>query len=326
MQFEIADLLGGIAFHKGMDISVPGVSDGELGLSDIVPFVAARTVPGNADHFEPFAGAGVKFVPRAGAGLELIQGEPLRFFYQVWAPIAKGAAKSYRSLNIEYVYGRLGAQDTKTIPDQLPLNQLDQGGSIINGKQILTADLPPGNYRLVMTLRDPESQSKSFRSINFSVVTAGGLVPAWNITEAAPAPGEMAWQRALCYSTQDKKQEALEWFRSAYTQDPLNERFRDKLIDLYFDRKDYGNVVQLYSRGGLRESTDEQTIVRLAESFLQLGDQAKAVAVMESGVTLNPKSATLQLGLADYYRRIGQAEKATAAEKRAKQLMASPTS
>jgi len=48
---------------------------------------------------------------------------------------------------------------------------------------------------------------------------------------------------------------------------------------------------------------------------------------MESGATLNPKSGSLQLGLADYYKRAGNAAKAAAAEQKGKQLMAaSPAS
>lgn len=325
LQFELADLLGSVAFHRDMEVTIPVAPASGVALSDIVPFIAARTVSGGARRMEPFTGAGVKFLPRAGGELQLIQGEPLRFFYQVWAPSA--SVKSDKPIDIEYVYGRLGAQDTKTVSDQLSLNQLDRGGSVINGKQILTADLAPGNYRLLMTLHDPESQAKTYRSFNFTIITAGGSAPAWDVSENNAEPGERDWQRALCYSVEGEKQQALEWFRSAYSEDPLNERFRDKLIDLYFEQKDYAKAVELYRSGGLRDSTDEQTIVRLAESFLRLGDQAKAVAVMESGTTLNPKSAALQLGLADYYRKAGNLEKADAAEKRGKQLMAaSPAS
>jgi hypothetical protein len=327
VEFELSNLLGQIAFHREVEVTIPAVPSSGLQVSNIVPFFSARTSNQLRRGNQPFTGAGVSFVPRAGGELQLVQGEPLKIFYQVWAPALVKAGNSDKKINVEYVYGRLGAEDSKTISDQIPVNQLDHGGSIVNGKQILTADLDPGNYRLVMTLHDPESQAKVYGSLNFSINASTMARPAWDISDESVTPGEADWQRGLCYLAENDKTHALDWFRSAYSEDPRNERFRDKLIELYFERQDYSKAIELYSRGGLSDSTDEQTIVRLAESFSKLGDLPKAVAVMESGATLNPKSASLQLGLADYYRRSGEAGKAAAAEQRGKQLMAaSPAS
>jgi GWxTD domain-containing protein len=327
LEFELSNLLGQVAFHREVEVTIPAVPSSGLQVSNIVPFFSARTSNQLRRGNQPFTGAGVSFVPRAGNELQLVQGEPLKIFYQVWAPALVKVENSDKKINVEYVYGRLGAEDSKTIADQIPVNQLDHGGSVVNGKQILTADFDPGNYRLVMTLHDPESQAKVYGSLNFSINASTMAAPPWDISDESVAPGEADWQRALCYLADNDKAHALDWFRSAYSEDPRNERFRDKLIELYFERQDYDKAVELYSRGGLSDSTDEQTIVRLAESFSKLGDLPKAVAVMESGATLNPKSASLQLGLADYYRRSGQASKAAAAEQKGKQLMAvSPAS
>jgi GWxTD domain-containing protein len=327
IEFELSNLLSQVAFHRDVEITIPPVPSSGLQVSTIVPFLTARTSGQRPRDNQPFTGAGVSFVPRAGGELQLVQGELLKFFYQVWAPSLANAGNSDKKIDVEYVYGRLGAQDSKTITDQIPLNQLDGGGSVINGKQILTADLDPGNYRLVMTLHDPQSQAKVFGSLSFSINASTLAAPAWDISDESVSPAEARWQRALCYLAVNDKAQALNWLRAAFDEDRLNERYRDKLIELYFERQDYGKATELYSQGGLSDSTDEQTIVRLAESFSKLGNLPKAVAVMESGATLNPKSASLQLGLAAYYRRTGNPDKAAAAEQRGKQLMsASPAS
>ena len=327
IEFELSNLLTQVAFHRGVEVTIPRVPATGLQISTIVPFVSAHTSNHQGRENEPFTGAGVTFSPRAGSELQLVQGEPLRFFYQVWTPGLAKPIDRDKKIDVDYVYGRLGAQDTKTISDQIPLNQLDHGGSIINGKQILTADLDPGNYRLVMTLHDPESQAKVYGTLNFSVNGSTLAAAGWDISDKSVAPGEADWQRALCYLSANDKVQALSWFDAAYSQDSGNERFRDKLIEMYFERQDYTKAVQTFTRGGLSDSTDEQTIVRVAESFSKLGDLTKAVAVMESGASLNPKSASLQLGLADYYRRAGNAGKAAAAEQKGKRLMAaSPSS
>ncbi|HEX6806157.1 MAG TPA: GWxTD domain-containing protein [Terriglobales bacterium] len=327
VEFELSNLLSNVAFHRDVEVEVPQVPQQGLQVSNIVPFVSAKTVDPRGRGVRPFTGAGVKFLPRAGGELQLTQGEPLRFFYQVWAPSLANSADKSKSIAVDYVYGRMGAQDNKTVTDQIPLNQLDPAGSVINGKQILTADLQPGNYRLVMTLRDPASGAKAYGSLNFSVSDTRSAAAAWDTEEEEASPGGPDWQRASCYLAMGNKSLATDWFHSAYSKEPGNERFRDKLIELYFAQQDYAKVVDVYSRGGLTDSTDEQTIVRLAESFSKLGNLPKAVAVMESGTALNPKSGSLLLGLADYYRRAGQASKAAAAEQKGKQLMAaSPAS
>jgi GWxTD domain-containing protein len=325
--FELTNLLSNFAYHRELDVTVPPVTASGLEVSTLVPFLSAAMVAPGGASLQPFSGAGVGFVPRVGQELLLNQGEPLKIFYQVWAPGLTNSSAPDRKLEVRYVYGRMGAQDTKTITDEIPLNQLDRGGSVINGKQIATAELSPGNYRLVMTLRDPESQAKVFGSLNFSISSSTAASPPWDVSESAPAPGERTWQRALCYLAADDKPHAATWLQASYSENPADERFRNKLIELYFDQQDYVKAAALFSASGLSEATDEQTIVRVAESFSRLGNLQKAVSVMESGVTLNPKSASLQLGLADYYRRAGNLEKAAAAEQRGKQLMsAAPAS
>lgn len=327
IEFEMSNLLSQVAYHRQVEVTIPPIPASGLEVSNIVPFTSARASTRRNRGDEPFTGAGVSFVPRAGNELDLVQGEPLKIFYQVWAPALANSGNSDKKIDVEYVYGRLGAQDTKTISDQIPLNQLDQGGSVINGKQIPTADLDSGNYRLVMTLHDPNSQAKIYGALNFSVNATAFAPAGWDISDDSSSRAEADWQRASCYLAANDKAHAFDWFREAYSIDPENERFRDKLIAIYFDRQEYSKAVELYSKGGVTDSTDEQTIVRLAESFSKLGDLSKAVAVMESGATLNPNSASLQLGLADYYRRSGNVGKAAAAEQRGKQLMAaSPAS
>ena len=114
----------------------------------------------------------------------------------------------------------------------------------------------------------------------------------------------------------------MEWLEKAHAKNPTEERFRNKLVELYFGRQDYAKIAQLYASSGITQSTDEQTILRVADSFDKGGDVKKAVAVMEAGTSLNPSSGPLLLGLAEYYRKTGETQKAAAAEQKGKQFMA----
>jgi GWxTD domain-containing protein len=324
LEFQLANILGNTAFRRAVEVVIPDPQAGGLQASNLVPFAEASMISPEAGTL-PFSGAGVKFIPMAGRELQLVQGQELRFFYQVWLPLAESGSRTGKKLQVDYVYGRLGAQDNKTIHDEIPMEQVDAGGSIINGKQIATGELSVGNYRLVTTLRDPETGAKAYGSLNFGVYTTTATAPAWDVSDEKIADniksGAGDYQRALCYLARGDKIHATEWFQKAYFKNSKDELYRNKLIELYFDEKNYGKVLELYANSGLDDSTDEQTIFRIAESFDKAGDLRKAVGVMESGTSLKPGSGPLLLGLAEYYRKAGDVQKAAAAEKKGKQLM-----
>ena len=322
LEFRLANLVGNTAFHREVEVAVPDPHAGSLQISNLMPFSDARMIPPQTGSTEPFSGAGVKFTPLAGQETVLVQGQALKFFYQVWTPSVTGALRTGKKLQVDYVYGRLDdPASNKTIHDEIPLNQLDAGGSVINGKQIPTTELSPGNYRLAMTLRDPESGAKAYGALTFAVNTIVAATPAWDTSDDKADAGTAEYQRALCYLASGGRGNAIQWLQTAGTRNPNEERFRNKLIELYFDRQNYDKVIELYARNALSESTDEQTIVRIAESFDKSGDVQKAVGVMESGTHLNPGSGPMLLGLAEYYRKAGEPQKAAAAEQKGRQLM-----
>jgi GWxTD domain-containing protein len=326
LEFQLTNLLGNTAFRREMEAEVPEIKP-TLQASNLVPFAEASMVPPDASKSLPFSGAGVKFIPMAGRELEVTQGRSLNFFYQVWDPPALGTSRTGKKLEVDYVYGRMGARDTQTIHDEISLDQLDAAGSVLNGKRILTGELTPGNYRLVMTLRDPETQAKVFGSLAFSVYTTSSSAPAWDVSDDSVAAsignGIADFQRAQCYLAFGDKVQAVEWLERAHAKNPSDERFRNKLVELYFGRQEYAKVAGLYASSGITQSTDEQSILRIAESFDRSGDAKKAVAVMEAGTNLNPSSGPLLLGLAEYYRKTGEERKAAAAEQKGKHFMAS---
>jgi GWxTD domain-containing protein len=324
LEFHLANLLGNTAFRREVEVAVPDPHAASLQISNLIPFSDARMIPPQkTGGTVPFSGAGVKFNPLAGQETVLVQGQALKFFYQVWTSSATGAMRTEKKLQVDYVYGRLDDPGSnKTIHDEIPLNQLDAGGSVINGKQIPTVELSPGNYRLAMTVRDAESGAKVYGALTFAVNPTVAAIPAWDASDDTVADGTAEYQRALCYLAGGEKGNAIPWLQTAWTKNPKEERSRNKLIELYFDQQSYRKVIDLYARSGLNESTDEQTIVRIAESFDKSGDVRRAVGVMESGTHLNPGSGPMLLGLAEYYRKAGEPQKAAAAEQKGRQLLA----
>ncbi len=329
VEFQLTNLLRGTAFRRELEIEVPELQANALQVSNMVPFTEATMVPPAAQKVLPFSGAGVKFLPIAGQKIEIAQGTDLNFFYQVWDLPATRIARAGKQLEVDYAFGRMGAGDTQTLHDQIPLDQLDAAGSILNGKRIPTEQLPPGNYRLVMTLRDPATKEKVFGTLPFgiySTATSAASAPAWDVSDDSIADnfknGTAYYQRALCYLAFEDKVHAIANLEKAYAKNPADELFRGKLVELYFGQQHYDRIAQLYGVTGITQATDEQTILRVAESFDKTGDAKKALVVMESGATLKPSSGPLQLALAGYYRKAGDQQKADVAEKKGKQFLA----
>jgi len=325
IEFQLTNLLKGAAFRKEVEVIVPPVSVDSLQVSNLVPFRDAKAISSEAQKVLPFSGAGVRFTPLAGQELELIQGQEINFFYQVWDIPALRASRAGKKLQVDYSYGRMGAGDAQTIHDEIALEQLDTGGSILNGKRIPTVDLQPGNYRLAMTLRDSDSTAKVFGFLSFSVYPTANSTAAWDITDEDIGDdlktGKADYQRGLCYIALDDKLHAIASLEKAYARNPDDERFRTALVELYFGQQTYPRILELYG-DGFKDTTDESTILRVAESFDKMGDVKKAVSLLELGTTLKPASGPLQLALAEYYRKTGQTQKAAAAEQKGKQFLA----
>jgi GWxTD domain-containing protein len=325
IEFQLTNLLRGAGFRKEVDVEVPQVAPDTLQVSNLVPFSEVKAVSAEAQRVLPFSGAGVRFTPLAGQELELIQGQDLNFFYQVWDLPAVRASRAGKKLEVDYAYGRMGTNDTQTVHDEISLEQLDPAGSIFNGKRIPTVDMPAGNYRLVMTIHDPQSNAKVFGSLSFSVYPAAMSIAAWDVADDSIADdlksGRSDYQRGVCYLALNDKVHAIASFEKAYARNSDDERFRRALVELYFGQQTYPRIAELYS-SGFAAATDEATILRVAESVDKLGDIKKALALLESGATLKPSSGPLQLALAGYYRKTGDIQKADAAEQKGKQFLA----
>ena len=253
LDLQLTNLVSNVAFRNQVDVTVPTVEPDTLQASNLIAFFEAQMIAPELHSALPFSGAGVKFVPRAGRELQLVQGEPLNFFYQVWDLPGLREDRTGKKLEVDYAYGRMGAGDTRTIHDEIPLDQLDAGGSVVNGKRILMGELSPGSYRLVMTLREPGTQRKVYGVLNFGVVMTGSETPQWDVyddklTEAV-RNGDMEFQRASCYQVLGDTARALGGFQLAYSKNPANELFRDKLVELYFSHQEYPKVADLFGWG-----------------------------------------------------------------------------
>lgn len=307
-------------FRDNREIVIPSAPVSGLMISDIVPFSDASQVQ---TELAPFTVAGVKFTPAIGQGIAVVPGQDLKFFYQIWGPPDRKDHTS-ASLKAEYAYGRMGLHDTKTVLDDIPQAQFDPGGSMVNGKKIPTLNMAGGNYRLSITVADPETRQKAFASFQFRLGEQSSPA-AWDISDpelqTEVLRGVLNFNRGLCYEAQGAAEAATKLFRDAFARDSSNESVHAKLVGMYFAEHNYQQIVELYSRSGISAKTDEQTVLRIGESLDKVGDLPRSIQMMESAIALKPDSGPLYLALAGYYQRTGKSQRAAEMERKGRRLI-----
>src|SRR6266496_714413 len=316
VDFLLTNVLTKTAFTAQREMTIPQVAAQELFVTDPVAFSQAGAVDPSEADFLPFTAGGIRFRPYVVNDLALVAGQDLKFFYQVWKQSSKGQDAGTDKYPLEYVYGMPSFSGrTQTIHEELPVNQFDPNGSVVNGKKIPTTDLGTGNYRLTVSLADPLTQRKRFSTLKFNIVSDGPSgSDAWWIDDDGLAEyltsGQADYDRGLVCLVAGDYSGAAHQFQQALSRNPGNERARAKLIDYFFKERQYSQVIKLFSQGSMTAETGESTILSVADSFDQAGNPKGAVGVVESALSLRPPSGTLYLALASYYDHLGNRERA----------------
>lgn len=327
LEFVFTNVLTKTAFTAERKVVVPEVGPQDFFVTDPVPFSQAATASPTQADFLPFTAGGVRFRPYIGSELALVPGQDLKFFYQVWQPPAGGQDATQEKFLADYAYGRPSLPGSaQVIHEELSKDQFDAYGSVINGKKIETTDLPPGSYRLMITLDNPRTQQKRFSALRFNIVSQDpSASDSWWIDDDGLADynrsGQADFDRGLTYLVAGKQQTAANFFREALRKNPSHQRARARLIDQYFSQRDFAKVVELFSQTTVTAETDEETILTVADSLDKTGNPKDAVSLLESALNVKPPSGPLYLALASYYQHLGNAPKAEAMERKGRALM-----
>lgn len=325
IEFLLSNKLTKTAYRAERKIVVPKAPTQGLRLSDVIAFSDAQGVGPGRDYL-PFTMGGVKFVPLSGDELTFVPGQNINVFYQIWEPAAEPGSLKGKTIQVDYGYGRLGsAGEAKTIHEQVAREQFDSFGSMVSGKKISLADAAPGNYRLVISAAGSENPQKVYASLAFRVYSMPNAAPPFDVYDPGLADdvvkGVPEFDRALTALAFNDKDAAAQWFKAALAKNPANEVARSRLSEMYFDRQDYADVAALYARNPITAETDEEAILRAAESMARTGDLPRAISFLENAVQMRNTSGPLYLALAGYYRGEGNTQKANEMESRGKELV-----
>lgn len=330
LDFLLTDWQKKTGFQADRDVDVPPIDENNLVVSGVLPFSTAEEVdPSKADN-TPFVLAGVKFTPAGASPLLLSPDQNLQVAYQIWTAPKDSRAHEGKKLEVEYALGRPAAGGATVTKDEIGAVQFDSGGSLVNGKKFPLAGQASGNYMLTVTVNEPGVARSAFSTLNFSVLTNPNVADVWDLSDlsvrADAENGVLDLQRGLCDLAQGKREEARAWFRRALDRNHANDTARARLVDAYYQQKDYAAILSLYKDAGITNETDAQTILRIAESFEKSGDTRGAISLLESVLTHQPENGPLYLKLGDYYQQIGNPQKAAELTAKGKSYLGRPSS
>jgi GWxTD domain-containing protein len=318
------------AFQATDDVTVPDLPQSGLQVSGIVPFESVERSDPESSAWVPFSIAGLKFTPLLLRELDLPPSRHLNFFYQVWAPPADPRSYAGKALEVDYAYGRPGIRaDIKTIQGQAKEDQFDANGSLVDGKRLSLAEMPPGSYLLTLTVHDPSNQHSSYATMPFRIVPGVQSAAVWDVydtqvTEEIRA-GLPDYERALCYLALGEKEQARNWLLRSLKRNPARPDALTKLVDLDYASQNFAEIASVAEQVSITAKTDELTLLRMAESLAKTGQTPKAIALLESAISVRTPSAPVYLALASYYQSVGDARKAQEMKQRGKALQPSPS-
>ncbi len=325
----------GFVFHDALHqsyylarqtITVPPPPN-SLQLGPLVPYEDAfQSQPGQPDA--PFELFNIRFVPSTRR--EFSQGENLSVLFQMYLPLSGSYPVPGGKLRVDYTLGSLGnAAQRQTLNQEIEAKQFDAHGALLHGKRFPLSDLPPGNYRLVVTLTDPQINLSSSQSLSFRVVPA--MLHPKSVTLLNPTfqqdrqAGWLHYRRGVCLAAQGQTAQAIELFQAALAKNPNLEAARSRLAELFYRQQSYNAVVALLRPSGITKQTGQDTALLFLSSLERTGQLKKAIEVGEQTLAVLGPTENLYEQLAAVYERNGQPEQARQARQEVIRLRQSQT-
>lgn len=329
IEFILTDWKNKKALQADKNVTVPEIDPAGVTIAGVLPFSAVRAADPATQDIAPFTLGGLTFTPIGTNPLTYTEDETVKIAYQIWARPQDPANYAGQKMTVEYVVGRPAlAFPPAVVSEELEKTQFDPSGSLVNGKQLPPRDRPPGAYLLSVAIDQPGTMQRASSSLPFSVLPAGERSDVWDFTaptlEKDVETGVVDRERGLCLLEQGKTDEARQWFRRALVRNHDDEISRARLVEAYYNRKDYAAIQSLYKDAGVSDNSDSGTILRIAESLDKTNATSDAIALVESSLTSRGGDGDLYMALAGYYRKAGDAKRAADAEAKGKALLSSP--
>jgi GWxTD domain-containing protein len=331
---NITNNLDHVGARKLVNLTVPDPKHLGFGMSKLLAFAPLPPVQ-TKDAQLPFSIAGVRFVPRGTDNLSLHHGDPLRIAYQLWSnpagPSVSSPGATPHKISVHYAYGSFGdAGHAQQESEEINAANFDASGNLLTGRTFQTLDMPPGNYRMVVTAVDETTQQKAYSTINFRIVddTDTASVEFWTAYNAAGVSKEaMAiddYKRGVSAIASGDSGGAAHWLQQSLTENPEFSRATTKLVDVYTTGVAASDsdkqLAELSHQIGLTHELDQTTAIRLAQADAKTGDLPGAKRILEYELGFQAPNAKLFQAISEVYQQMGDSANAESFRKRAAAL------
>jgi GWxTD domain-containing protein len=252
------------------------------------PLLAASAArAAQADAAAPFQYFGAQFTPAVNRAYSKRDSVVALFYLQT--------AGNYR---LEYVLASPQNRESRQFVADEVAETAFRNGALLKSKTISLTELEPGDYRLIVNVRSPDSPAVlASASVPFKI---GDPLPAPPLyfaagTKAVMAPGVASYIRGLQELARNQDDRAAGYLSESMTANPANASALHALVRIYFRTAKYDQITELYKRAGetaFRASSE--TLAQTALSFWRTGDKEQAHRILKAGGSYFPKDASLQ--------------------------------
>lgn len=275
---------------------------GESVLGEPVLVQAVRTA-GPETPGTPFRYFGVQFVPAANR--VFTQRDSLRVLFPIQA---EGSPE--RVYQLEYILAHRVDRDLRrTFTETVPGAEF-RNGRLLKAKTLPLGDLAPGDYRMVIHLREQGSpRVMASANIGFHIQESSPLVELYvaGNRQGLSAPAS-AYLRGLAAVAQRRSAQAESYLRSAVESRPANPDALRLLASLYHRSGKHNLAGALYHNfGGAFLSSHPESLAQVALSLAHTGDLAAADNLLADGQRRFPNDRILRTAFLQIERfRVGR--------------------
>ncbi len=188
------------AHRVSEQVEVPAASAAHLGISNAVVF-SGNPVRDDGDSL-PFSFANLRFSPRSATVATIHPGDAVPCIFQLWLPREQDGAIKKAPVELHYVIApaSLSGRALQEVDETVDPANSDPGGNLLTGHKFETADLLPGNYRVVIRATQAGSAPAS-TFLTLHVVQGDAPVGTWT-AYGPPQPGQDQGKRELSAKAQ----------------------------------------------------------------------------------------------------------------------------
>ena len=314
-----------VAVRQKRHVAVPNPAASRLHVTELAAF-SAHPPERQVGSVPPFTFGGIRFAPQGAESFVLRAGEPLRLLFQIWVRPADLPAIKTGKMQIHYILGRLqeSAAERHEFDQDVDISDFDANGTLLTGYTLSTNGVVPGNYRLVVSVVDPNTHEHAYSSALVRIAQENEITETWTAYDASVAGARSSavedYKRGLSARGSRDNAAAVAWFQRALAEDPSYEQALTLLVNTYAAAARFQEIAALCKDRKVSGSLDPNTVLLVADADIKAGDPKLAVKWLNEALQQQPPTKLFYRALADAYQASGDASSARNALRQAAEL------